>query len=68
MLSILVQEIQTMKAQLGRFVADFGANQELAGGLVNISQGPCGICGHVSTYWPQDVDFEFNDDGSQLSQ
>ena len=66
MLSTLVQEIQAMKAQLGRFVVDFAEKQELAGGPVNISQGPCGICGHVSTYWPQDNDFEFNDDGSQL--
>ena len=50
MFSALVQEIQEMNAKLGQFVMDFAAKQELAGGLVKISQGPCRICGHASTH------------------
>ena len=54
MLSTLVQEIREMKTQLGRFVTDFAEKQELAGGLVNISQNPCRMCGRASTHCTQD--------------
>ena len=47
-------------------MTDFAAKQELAGGLANISQGPCRICGHASTQCMQDSDIEFDDDESQF--
>ena len=39
---------------LGQFVTDFAEKQELAGGLVNISQNPCRMCGCASTHCTQD--------------
>ena len=66
MLSTLAQEIQEIKAQLGRFVTDFAEKQELAGGLANISQGSCRICEHASTQHMQDGDVEFDDGESQF--
>ena len=68
MLSTLIEELQGMKAQLGQFVTDFAAKQELAGWRANISQGPCRLCGHASTHRMQDDDFKFNDDESQPPQ
>lgn len=64
MFSALVQEIQEMNAKLGQFVMDFTAKQELAGGLVKISQGPCRICGHASTHHTCDDNVQY--DESQL--
>ena len=59
MLSILAQEIQKIKVQLGQLVADFEEKQELAGGLVSIPQAPCRIChSHASGWHVQGEDFE----------
>ena len=33
-----------MKVQLGLLAADFAVNQELVGGHVGVSQGPCRMC------------------------
>ena len=58
-LSILVQEIQEMKIQLGQRVADFADKPQSAGGLVSISWVPCKIChGHASGWHVQGEDFE----------
>ena len=72
MLINLVHEIKEVNVQLNRFMADFSAKRELAGGVVNISRSSCRICGQTGTQHRQDDDSEgsltFNDDedGSQL--
>jgi len=48
MLTNLVHEIKEVNAQLNQFMADFAAKQELAGGVVNISQSLCSICGQMA--------------------
>ena len=57
-LSILVQEIQEMKVQLGQLVADFAEKPQSAGGLVSISQVPCKICGRARGWDVQGEDCE----------
>ena len=58
-LSILVQEIQDMKVQLGQLVADFAEKLESAEGLVSIPRTSCKIChGHASGWRVQGEDFE----------
>ena len=47
-------------------MTDFTEKQELAGGLANISQGPCRICEHASTQRMQDGNVEFDDGESQF--
>lgn len=66
-LSILVQEIQEMKVQLGQLVADFAEKPESAGGLVGISRAPCKICcGHASGWHVQGEGFEGTSNSSDF--
>ena len=70
MLTNLVHEIKEVNIQLNRFMADFSANQKLAGGVVNISRSSCRICCQTGTQHMQDDDSEgsltLNDDEDGL--